>query len=410
MMIRRRKLLATAAAGLATPFLSRAASASDTIRFGVLTDLSSLYSDGAGNGSVVATRLAAEDFMKTHPDIKVEVLAGDMQSSPDIGLGITRSWFDRADVDAVSDVPNSAVALALSSIVIDKDKVALLGATGSPDLTGKSCSPNLVQWTYDSYCLATSTARAICEQGRKKWFFITADYAYGKSLTADASRVVLAEGGQVVGNVLFPFLETTDFGALLVQAQASGADAIALAMAGGNTNDCIKQAHEFGVTQSGPILVGLTIQETNVNAIGLDDAQGLSFASPFYWDLNDGTRAFSARIVPLNKGIHPTWSHAGAYADAWHYLKAVAVLGVSKAKASGRVVVEQMKSMPTDDPLFGKGYIRKDGRKIHDVFQFQVKTPQESHYPWDYYKVVQRIPGDEAFRPMKGGGCPFISG
>ncbi len=387
-----------------------------TVRLGVISALTGEYTDAAGPGSVLAVTLAAQDFVAAHaPPFKVEVVAGDMLDKPDIGAGIARGWFDRDDVDAVLDVPNSAVALAIATVVRERNKVALFSASGTTALTGAQCSPNHLQWTYDTFALANGTARAVLAEGGKSWFFITADYAFGHGLQADTERVVKADGGRVLGSAAFPFPNTTDYAGYLLQAQASGADVIGMACSGNNLSNLVKQAAEFHVTDPGAggkrqRLASLICLDTNVNAIGLADAQGLVLTSPFYWDLNDGTRAFARRFAPQDNGIHPTFLHAGAYSAATHYLKAALALGVDRAKADGRAAVAQMMAMPAEDPLFGRSTVRANGSVTHDMMLFQVKAPNESRYPWDYYRLLRRIPAEEAFMPLAQAQCSLLKG
>lgn len=392
----------------ALALLSTAVKAQDlpTFKAGVLNDQSGLYADIDGPGSVVAAKMAVEDFAPEKHGFKVEVLAADHQNKPDVGVAITRRWFDIDHVDAVVDVPTSSVALAVSELTKEKDKTFLIDAAGSSDLTGKACTPNNVHWTYDTWALANGTAKAIIGTGGKTWFFLTADYAFGHALARDASEIVKAQGGQVVGQVLAPF-QTTDFSSFLLQAQGSKAQIIALANSGGDTITSVKQAQEFGLTSGGQKLAGLLVFISDVKSMGLQVAQGLLLTEAFYWDLNDKTRAWSKRFAARNEGRYPTMNQAGVYASMLHWMKAIDAMDKTKAR-SGSAVVAKMKEIPTDDDLFGKGMIRKDGRTIHDMYLFQVKKPSESKADYDFYKVVARIPGDEAFRPMDQGGCPLV--
>ena len=405
--IPRRAMLLAAAAAAARP--GRAGAADKPIRIGVLTDLSGPYSDSTGTGSVLGARMAAEDAMSLDPSVAVEVLAGDMQNKPDVGLAIVRQWFDREDVAAVVDVPNSAVALALTGLTRDKNRVALLSSTGSSELTGRACGPNHIQWTHDTYGIPSAVAKAVVARGGKSWFFITPNYTFGAALESDSRQFVERAGGSVRGSARYPFPETTDFSPYLLQAQASGASVIGLSMSGRDVVNCMKQAAEFGIGRGGPgtspIFAGLAILITTIAGIGLEAAQGMLLAEPFYWDFDDGTRAFTARFQPRNRGAVPTMNQAGCYAAVWHYLKAARALGAAAAVADGRATVEAMKRIPTEDPLFGRGRIRVDGRKIHDVHLFQVKTPAESRTAWDLYNLVGTVPGDDAFRPLSEGGC-----
>ena len=385
------------------------AQAQPTVRLGVITALSGEYIDAVGPGSVVAVRLAAEDFVRDHkPPFKVEVVAGDMLDKPDVGAGIARAWFDKGEADVVLDVPNSAVAFAIATVVRERNKVALFTASGSTALTNAQCSPNHLHWTYDTYALANGTGRALVGEGGKKWFFITADYAFGHSLENETSRVVQASGGSVVGHAVFPFPQTTDYASFLLQAQSSGADVIGLACSGNNFSNVVKQAAEFQIVKpgaGGPRLAALICLLTNIEAIGLKDAQGLVVTAPFYWDKNEATRAFTARFAPQYRGIHPTFLHAGAYSGALHYLKAVMALGADAAKADGRAVVAEMKRLPAEDPLFGRSVVRANGSVTHDMTLYQVKSPAESKYPWDFYKPLRETPGEDAFMKLSDSTC-----
>jgi branched-chain amino acid transport system substrate-binding protein len=376
------------------------------IKIGVLNDMSGLYADLAGQGSVVAAKMAVEDFGAAAKGMKVEIIGADHQNKPDVGSNIARTWFDRDNVDVIVDVPTSSVALAVNDIAREKNKVFLGSGPAASDLTGPKCSPNTVHWTYDTWALANGTGKAMVKTGGDTWFFITADYAFGKALERDTTEVVQANGGKVLGSVRHPF-PGTDFSSFLLQAQASKAKVIGLANAGGDTINSIKQAAEFGITQGGQSLAGLLVFISDVHALGLQTAQGLVLTEAFYWDQNDASRAFAKRFAPQFKNNMPTMVQAGVYAAVLHYLKAVEAL---KSDADGKAVVAKMKEMPTDDPLFGKGTIRADGRKIHDMYLFEVKKPSESKGAWDYYKLRATIPAAEAFRPMKDGGCPLVSG
>ncbi len=376
------------------------------IKIGVLNDMSGLYSDLSGQGAVVAAKMAVEDFGAAAKGMKVEIVGADHQNKPDVGSNIARTWFDRDGVDVIVDVPTSSVALAVNEIAREKNKVFLVSGAAASDLTGPKCSPNTVHWTYDTWALANGTGKAMVKTGGDTWFFITADYAFGKALERDTTEVVLANGGKVLGSVRHPF-PGTDFSSFLLQAQASKAKVIGLANAGGDTINSIKQAAEFGITQGGQSLAGLLVFISDVHALGLQTAQGLVLTEAFYWDQNDATRAFAKRFAPQFKNNMPTMVQAGVYSAVLHYLKAVEAL---KSDADGKAVVAKMKEMPTDDPLFGKGTIRADGRKIHDMYLFEVKKPSESKGAWDYYKLRATIPAAEAFRPMKDGGCPLVKG
>jgi branched-chain amino acid transport system substrate-binding protein len=377
-------------------------------RVGVLNDQSGLYSDIAGLGSVEAAKMAVEDFKPEEKGFRVEILAADHQNKTDIGSNITRQWFDRENVDVVADVPTSSIALAVSEITKSMDKVFLVASAGTSDLTGKSCTPNNVHWTYDTWSLANGTAKAVIGTGGDTWYFLTADYAFGHSLERDATSVIKANGGKVLGTVRTPF-QTNDFSSFLLQAQGSGAKIVALASSGGDTITAVKQAAEFGITSGGQKLAGLLVFLTDVHSIGLETAQGLLLTEAFYWDLSDDTRAWTKRFIQRNAGKYPTMNQAGTYASVLHWMKAVAALPDKKAARSGKLVVEQMKAMPTEDPLFGKGSIRADGRTIHDMYLFEVKTPSDSKGPYDYYKLVKTIPGNEAFRPLETSECTLIT-
>jgi branched-chain amino acid transport system substrate-binding protein len=374
------------------------------IKIGVLTDMSSLYTDLSGKGSELAAKLAVEDFQKTSKaGLKVEVVSADHQNKADVGSNVARQWYDVDKVDLIVDNPNSAVALAVNQITREKNKVLMVSTGATADLTGKSCSPNTVHWTYDTWMLANGTGSAIVKTGGDSWFFLTADYAFGHALERDTEAVVLKNNGKVLGKVRHP-LNTQDFSSFLLQAQASKAKIIGLANAGGDTTNAIKQAAEFGIVKGGQNMAGLLVFITDIHGLGLQTAQGLILTTAFYWDLNDQTRAFAKRFAAANRGIHPTMGHAGVYASVLHYLKAVEAL----KSDDGTKVVEQMKKMPTDDPLFGKGTIRADGRKVHPVYLVEVKKPAESKAPWDYYKIRATIPAEQAFRPMAEGGCPLV--
>jgi branched-chain amino acid transport system substrate-binding protein len=374
------------------------------VKIGVMNDMSGLYADIGGPGSVVAARMAVDDYLKsTKSKLKVEIVSADHQNKPDVGSQIARQWFDVDHVDAIVDIPNSGVALAVSAVAREKGKANLNTGAASSDLTGKACSPNTVHWLYDTWMLAHGTGSAIVKTGGDTWFFLTSDYAFGHALERDTSEVVKANGGKVLGAVRHP-INTQDFSSFLLQAQASKAKVIGLANAGADTTNSIKQAAEFGIVKGGQSLAGLLVFLSDVHALGLQTAQGLIFTETFYWDLNDGTRAFAKRMAAANNGKYPTMVQAGVYAGVLHYLKAI-----EAAKTDdGTKVVEQMKKMPTDDPLFGKGRIRADGRKLHPAYLVEVKKPSESKGPYDYYKIRSTIPADQAFRPEKDGGCELV--
>ena len=375
-----------------------------SIKIGVLNDRSGTYADLSGEGSVVAARMAVEDFGADGKGIKVEIVSADHQNKPDIASNVARQWIDEEGVDVIADVPTSSAALAVNEIVREKNKIFLISGAAASDLTGEKCSPNTVHWTYDTWSLAHGTGRAMVEQGNDTWFVLTADYAFGHALERDTSAVVEATGGTVVGTVRHPF-PGQDFSSFLLQAQSSGAKVIGLANAGADTTNSIKQAHEFGITQGGQSLAGLLIFITDVNALGLEIAQGLVLTEAFYWDLNDQTREWSKRFAEKHGGAMPTMVHAGVYASVLHYLKSVEAAGSKEAAA----VMAKMKEMPSEDPLFGTGRVRQDGRHIHPMYLFQVKAPADSKGQWDYYKNLATIPAETAFRPLEEGKCPLVT-
>ena len=403
MKAKHRTLVSLAIAAALGAGAAQAQVSNNVIKIGVLSDMSSLYTDLAGAGSVVAAKMAVEDSGIEKRGYKVEIVSADHQNKPDVGSAIARQWYDQDNVDVIVDTPNSGVALAVSQITKDKGKAFLASGPGTSDLTGKACSPNTIHWAYDTWMLANGTGTAITKNGGDTWFFITADYAFGAALERDTSAAVTKNGGKVVGGVKAP-LNSQDFSSFLLQAQASKAKVIGLANAGGDTTNSIKQAAEFGITKGGQKLAGLLVFITDIHALGLPTAQGLTFTETFYWDMNDQTRAFSKRFSAADKGIHPTMVHAGVYSSLIHYFKAVEAL----KSDDGTKVIAKMKEMPTDDPLFGKGSVRPDGRKIHPAYLVQVKTPAESKFPWDYYKIVATIPADQAFRPLDAGDCPLV--
>ena len=376
------------------------------VKVGVLTDMSSLYADATGLGSVTAAKMAIADFTKDHPNVKVDLVSGDHQNKPDVGSQIANQWYDVDKVDVIVDVPNSGVALAVSQITSQKNKVFVVSGAATSDLTGPKCNANTVHWTYDTWMLANSTGKAIVKTGGDTWFFLTADYAFGYALERDTAAVVEKNGGKVLGKVRHP-LNTNDFSSFLLQAQASKAKVIGFANGGGDIINSIKQAAELGIAKGGQSLVGLLVFGTDINAIGLQNAQGLALTETWYWDLNDASRAWTKRWQQERAGKFPTMIHAGVYAGILHYLKAVTEL---KSAADGKAIVAEMKKVPTDDPLFGKGTVRADGRVIHPAYLFEVKKPSELKYPGDFYKLRATIPADEAFRPLNEGNCPLVSG
>lgn len=402
----KRKLLSTlVSAALGVVAGAAQAQISDgVIKLGVMNDMSGLYADISGPGALVAARLAVEDFQKTSKaGFKIEVVGADHQNKPDVGSTIARTWLDVDKVDAIVDVPTSSVALAVNQIVREKNRVFLNSGAATSDLTGKACSPNTIHWTYDTWMLANGTGTAIAKTGGDSWFFLTADYAFGHALERDTEAAVVKAGGKVLGKVRHPF-PGQDFSSFLLQAQSSKAKIIALANAGGDTINSIKQASEFGITRSGQNLAGMLMFINDVHALGLNTAQGLIFTETFYWDLNDSTRAWSKRFAAAHNGKMPSMVQAGVYGAVFHYLKAVEAAKTD----TGTKVVEQMKALPTDDVLFGKGSIRADGRKLHPAYLVEVKKPAESKAPWDYYKVRATIPADQAFRPLNQGDCPLV--
>lgn len=407
----RRTLLGAAAAAPiagALPYRSAKAQAANTIRIGVMNDQSGLYRDISGPGSTQAVRLAVQESGITQRGINVEVVQADHQNRPDVGSTVVRQWIDRDNVDVIVDVPTSSVALAVNTIVRERNKVFLNSGAATSDLTGAQCSPNTIHWTYDTWMLARGTGGAMVAAGGQTWFFITADYAFGHALERDTSEFVRQAGGRILGQVRTPFPGTTDFSSFLVQAQASRAQVIGLANAGGDTINSIKQAAEFGITRRGVRLAGLLVFVTDIHSLSLQTAQGLVLTETFYWDLNDKTRAFTQRLGTMPNNIKPSMVQAGCYSSVLHYLKAVGDMGVAAAKASGVDAVNRMKAMPTSDDAFGEGTVRADGRKLHPAYLFQVKTPAESTAPWDYYKLLQTVPADQAFRPMAAGNCAFL--
>jgi len=373
------------------------------IKIGVMNDQSGTYADLAGPGSVVAARMAVEDFGAAKKGMKVEILVADHQNKPEVGSSIARQWFDVDKVDAIVDVPTSSVVLAVNQVTREKNKVLIVSTGATVDLTGKACTPNSVHWTYDTWSLANGTGTAVVKGGGDTWFFLTADYAFGHSLESQTEAVVRKLGGKVNGKVRHPF-PSADMSSFLLQAQASKAKIIGLANAGADTINAIKQGSEFGIVKGGQQFAGLLVFLTDVHSLGLAVAQGLLLTESFYWDLNDETRAFSKRFAQRHRGAMPTMGQAGVYSAVLHYLKAVEAL----KSDVGDKVVAKMKELPTDDPVFGKGRVRQDGRKIHNMYLFEVKKPGESKGAWDYYKLRGTIPAEQAFRPEKDGGCSLV--
>jgi branched-chain amino acid transport system substrate-binding protein len=401
----KRKLLSIAAAAACAFGGAAQAQISDGIvKIGVMNDMSGLYSDITGPGSLSAARMAVEDYVKaTGSKLKIEVVGADHQNKPDVGSNVARQWYDTDKVDMIADVPTSSVGLAVAKIASDKGKLHVNSGSATSDLSGKACNANTIHWAYDTWMLANGTGKAIVKSGGDTWFFLTADYAFGHALERDTEAVVLKNGGKVVGKVRTPF-PTQDFSSFLLQAQASKAKIIGLANAGGDTTNSIKQAAEFGITRGGQNLAGMLVFLPDIHSLGLNVAQGLMLTETFYWDLNDQTRAWTKRFAAANGGKHPSMVQAGVYSSVIHYLKAV-----EAAKTDdGTKVAAKMKELPTDDVLFGKGSVRPDGRKIHPAYLFQVKKPSESKGPYDYYKLVATIPANEAFRPLSESECPLV--
>ena len=401
----RRGVIAGAAATMAVAPKARAAV---PVRLGILTDMSGPYSEDAGPGSVVAAKLAIEDFAKLHPELKVELLTADAGTKTDTYVSLAGAWFDREGVDAIFDIPFSAGALAVRTIAEQRNKVLMLTGPATSDLTGKACGPNHVHWVYNSWSFASSTARAMVQRGGDTWYFIQADYAMGASLTNDASGMIQKLGGKVLGVSRHPFPGTTDFSSYLVQAQASGAKVLGLTNAGADAGNTIKQAAEFGLTRSGMKIAATLFHIPQVHAIGLHAAKGLILTDCYYWDRNDESRAFGKRFAAQMRGFMPASTQAGVYSAVIHYLKTAVAMGPDAVKADGRATIARMKEIPTEDPIFGKGRIRQDGRKIHDMYLFQVKDPADSKYPWDYYRQLADTPAEQAFRPESEGGCVLV--
>ena len=381
------------------------AMAQGVVRIGVMNDMSGVYSDDQGPGSLLAAQMAVEDYGGRAAGQTVEVVGGDHQNKTDIGAQVARRWLDAEGVGMIIDLPNSGIALAINELVRDRNKVMIGSGAGTALLTGEKCSPNTVHWTYDTWAYGHGLARAVIQQGVRSVFFITADYAFGHDLEKQFSDEALKSGAKVLGSARHP-LGTSDFASLLLQAQSSGADAVAFANAGGDTSNSLKQAGEFGLTPRQKLLA-LIMGQNNVRALGLQAAQGTMLVVPFYWDMSVTTRAWAQRFAQRHaKRNMPNDMQAGVYAAVLHYLKAVDKIG---GATDGKAVVAAMKAMPTDDPLFGQGVIRPDGRKIHPMYLFQVKAPAESKGAWDYYKLLATIPAEQAFRPLKDGGCPLVT-
>ena len=404
MSVSRRALIGSAAIVAALPRRGRAQT--QALRIGVMNDQSGPYRDDGGPTGVICVKQAVQEFAAS-AGFPIEVVAADHQNKPDVGAAIARQWFDTDGVDVVVDVPTSSVALAVNTVCREKNKVMLNNGAATTDLTGAQCSPNTIAWTYDTYMLAKSTGGAMVRAGGDSWYFITADYVFGQQLQRDTTKFVTEAGGKVLGSSAYPFPQTTDFSAMLLQAQASGAKVLGLCNSGGDTINCIKQAHEFGLNNSMKI-AAMLFYNSNVHALGLETAQGLLLTESYYWDLNDRTRKFQARIHDKTPNQWPNMVQAGDYASTLHYLKAVKDMGLAAAKADGRAAVARMKAMPTDDDCFGPGKIRDDGRKVTPSYLFQAKAPSESKGGWDGLKLVATTPADQAFRPESEGKCTMV--
>jgi branched-chain amino acid transport system substrate-binding protein len=401
-----RRAALTLGAASALPW-SAAAQRPAAIRIGVLNDQSGPYRDLGGPGAVACVRQAVRDF-GDQGGFAVDVIAADHQNKPDLGTNIARQWCDQGGVDMIADLTTSSVALAVNAVVREKNKVMITSSAGTTDLTGPQCSPNTVQWTFDVYMLAKATATAVVRDGGESWFTIYADYVFGQQLARYATRFATDQGGKVLGSVAYPFPGTTDFSSFLLRAQASGAKVLGLAMVGADLVNCVKQAHEFGLPRT-MRLAALDMYIADVHGLGLDAGQSLVLCSPFYWDLNARTRAFTQRLLrDQNPPTYPGMGHAGCYAGTLHYLKAVAAVGAAKAKSDGAAVVAQMKAMATDDDAFGPAKIRQDGRYMGPAYLFRVKSPAESKGPWDYCALVDSLPADAIWRPLSEGRCPLV--
>jgi branched-chain amino acid transport system substrate-binding protein len=400
-----KSLAAVVAAGLVFAASGGAANAQisdDVVKIGVLTDMSSLYADATGKGSLAAVEMAVADYGGKVKGKPVEVISADHQNKPDVGVAIARNWYDNEKVDAIFDVPTSSVALPVSALTREKNRININSGGGSSDITGPACSPNTVHWTYDTYALSNVAGKAMVQRGDDTWFFVTADYAFGMALERDAANVVKANGGKVLGDVRHP-LNSSDFSSFLLQAQASKAKVVALANAGGDTTNALKQAAEFGITKGGQKMIALLQEITDTHALGIKETQGLIVTDAFYWDMNDETRAFSNRFF-AKVGHMPTMIQAGLYSATMHYLKAIDAIGTDEALK----VMAQMRATPINDFFAKNGKIRIDGRMVHDMYLFEVKKPEESKGEWDLYKLIATVPGDEAFRPLDKGGCPLV--
>jgi branched-chain amino acid transport system substrate-binding protein len=408
----RRQLLAGAGmAGATMVGAPRRGRAQDqVIRIGVLADFSGPYRSTSGPTSLAAAQQAVEDLGLAQRGIRVEVLQGDHQNRPDAALALARRWIDQDGVDMICEVNNSAIALAVANLVKEKDRIQLASGAASSALTGPQCSTHTLHWTYDTWMFANVVGGATVRSGGDTWYFITADYAFGHQLERDTGGFVTRAGGRVMGSARYPFPGTTDFSSFLLQAQASRAKVIGLAMAAADMVNCVKQAHEFGLTRRGAQLAGMIMFVQDIRGIGLEAAQGMVMSEVFYHDLNDRTRGLASRILRRTPDNMPNQEHAGTYSCCIHYLKAVAEVGAARAKQSGGAVIDVMKRMPTDDDAFGPGRVRQDGRKIHPAYLFEVKKPPESRGQWDFYKLRATVPAEEAFRPIAEGGCPLVRG
>jgi len=393
------------AAGLALAAFTGAASAQisdDVVKIGVLTDMSSLYADATGKGSLTAVEMAVADYGGRVKGKPIEVISADHQNKPDVGVSIARNWYDNEKVDAIMDVPTSSVALPISALTKEKNRININSGGGSSDITGPACSPNTVHYTYDTYALSNVAGKAMVKRGEDTWFFVTADYAFGMALERDAANVVKENGGKVLGDVRAP-LNSSDFSSFLLQAQASKAKVIGLANAGGDTQNALKQAAEFGITQAGQKMIALLMEITDTHSLGIKATQGLIVTDGFYWDMNDETRAFSKKFMD-KVGRMPTMIQAGLYSATMHYLKAIEAVGTDEAPK----VMAQMRATPINDFFAKNGRIRIDGRMVHDMYLFEVKKPEQSKGEWDLYNLIATVPGDEAFRPLDKGGCPLV--
>jgi branched-chain amino acid transport system substrate-binding protein len=397
-------LTATCALALATGLSSNASAqvSGDAVKIGVLNDQSGLYADFGGRGSVIAAQMAVEDFGGKVLGKPIQVLSADHQNKPDVGSNIARQWFDQDGVDAIADLTTSSVALAVQEIGKQNGKVTMTSGAATSRLTGDACSPTGFHWAYDTVALANGTGKAVVEEGLKKWFFLTADYAFGYALEKDVSEVVKAAGGEVVGAVRHP-LNTSDFSSFLLQAQGSGAEVVGLANAGMDTTTSIKQAAEFGIVAGGQSLAGLLLVLSDIHALGLETAKGLVLTTGFYWDLDDESRAWSQRYYERMQRM-PNMVQAGVYSSVMHYLKAVQEAGSDE----GKVVAAKMKELPIKDMFARNGKVREDGRMVHDMYLARVKTPAQSSKPWDYYEIVRTIPGDQAYLPLDRSPCPLV--